>query len=825
MEYFSGPDPSSIDEQIRRNISISDAFVAVIDDDFGTEIGYNNNYLMFEYKAALERGIPRLVFVSQQFYDKTPSELDLRLAKLHEFIIEIDSNPDREAIFKFKDENQVVSKVIPALNNCRLRDGATFVSASYSKERHPDEKKYLVLLTDAISVLMGAMERFVQIKLNSADPQEAWRIIMAFATDVEQLLKRVTDDFQAHPLIIELAEETILRLAKSIDGMTSTEGYRPSDISDLRRVVEKLYAFNLLASLNATSVISEQKQYAAFKNYWTHKEIGDTFHRLNETQIRAFPNSVRRIFFCDSIADAVEDRESWLYKTALPQASMGAQIKVCEIGSIPESERALIDDYGLYRHQSNGKDAGTYLLLAPKELNDERDLLKTRLIADLTTCNTMQKCFDRLWNEILTFPPISLVDETPLTSCREYGYKRPYDVFGNNIILRGGIFLRNNHKLQFPGNIILRKNDKNYAILFKEFLDREYKLSQNGYREIIYISDSNHTDGTFVRNLQKIGIRISAFIHDQRIAHKGMIINNVLYSGQWRSLHNFIKHINSHGNKLLIALEVDETLWAPRGLLKECRCDFGRMDPLAEARAKAIADLVIDRYFGGAEFVQNYQAKNGSLINVSALRNVIQYVYRKAGDEEWAKLVRDNEDIRAFLTIVMTFELSPLAIGCFEKLFSPEMVEDDREWELHNAFQRVAGKYSDPRELAIVAGGVLLKYKAKYQEIGLSVTELSNDISEFNLDNSSAFPPFRNAELKATIEALTSSRLDDNEKIRNSITINKSLIDFIEIMKSKNSCDVIAISDRPDESTYDIENKISILKEEMLVYGQTLHDI
>jgi hypothetical protein len=258
MEYLPGPAPLGYEKEVADIINLSDAFISIIDSDFGTAVGFNVNYIMKEYEIARRAGIPRFIFVSQALVEIPRQELNHSTAVLRQFVDKIESVPDREGIYYYQSDEDILTHISPALDRACIRDFATYIHAPASHDALSDNR-YLKLLKDSIFMLMGAMERFVQLKLNSADSDDIGRLVMSFTKDVEQLLEQITKDFHRYPLVIELAEETILRLARSIEGMTSDEGYRPASVADLKNVAERLYKIDRLKSLDTTSIVSNRK--------------------------------------------------------------------------------------------------------------------------------------------------------------------------------------------------------------------------------------------------------------------------------------------------------------------------------------------------------------------------------------------------------------------------------------------------------------------------------------------------------------------------------------------------------------------------------------
>lgn len=824
MEYFSGPTPVGHPADVIAHVRASDAFVAVLDDDFGTEIEPNKSYLMLEYDTARMADIPRFLFVDQEFRRVPAAALSAGQAAQRRFIDAITLN-DPAGIHDYRSTEGILNSLIPALKRAEIRRKARFVQVAAGSAEHASiDAKYRGLLREALSVLMASMESFVVIRLNTDMKGDVGRTIMNFRQDMERLLERMATNSKGHPLIMELAEETIRKFTVAFEGLTSMDGYRPQNIDDLRRVAERLYAQGRLAQLDATAIISSKEGLAAFKNYWTHREIGEAFARLNETFIKAAPRRVRRAFLCDSLIDALEDRNSWFYLTALKQASLGADIKVGEIDDI--AERDLIQDYGIYTHEIEGKHAGTYALLAPQDLNDVRDLLQTRIVADEPQVSAMQQRFEKLWSGAMLHEPIKIVDPTPVRdNCAAFGTIRVGEFLQNNAIFRNMVLLRNGSKMNLTPDLQMRKHQPEYADQFKKYIEREYGFTRNGYRGIVYIGDSNHTDGAFIRNLQREGVSMLGFVHDEWIGTKDVIVNDVLYASRWSSLQTFLGLVRrrfSELSRLMVVFEIDETLWAPRGLLQECLSLRGQPDPLEEARAKAVGRIVIEEYFGGDVFMRTHIEKNQSTIRVDSINTVLPYIYRVVGGREYSKLIKDNEDNRAMVTIILAFGLVSEATGDFQSLFSTTTVDDFKEADIQRWSKRIVAGFSSMRDLVMKAYYGLEKNKLHYMKVGMNPHNLANDLLEYNMDQPVAFPRFRNYELRETVAAVRAAASGGDQVVLGKIVVNKSLVDFLNYMRERTGSDILGLSDRPDEATYDVGTGISLLGEEMMVYGQPL---
>jgi len=787
MELFSAqPQPS---EEVSANYLISsDVVIFIISEHQGTIAKNGMHYVEFEYDMAVKNNIPFIVIAHENLKP-------LHREGQHPLLLK---TKDENQIKFFSDEGDLTFEVSEAIKDFEKKYCSLYgyVSVALYTELLKELKEALRNIEkikkvndvhlNAQSILSANFaHRVVISKGVSANVKEG---AVAYGNQLRSLLDLLNRDFGNRPLLLEIASDGIERLYSTLQDITSPRGYTPRDNIDFASLVEKLFS-DRLNKLQATSIVSEEEKYENFSAYWDDPEFKGIFQKKNMEALSRESCSIERIYICDSLISAV--RTEWFKTAALPQAGAGAHIKLCPID---HGDGKSYKDYGIYFHSENDQDLGTYVLEAPDEENRESRYLKIRLLSEHT--EYYKNDFEILWNN-KKFEAIEIFHNTNAPpDIREFGVGTINDVIENNAILRDLILLSNKRKISSSDLGFVRKNDRIYAEIIKNFIDESYGVASS----FLYFGDTLDNDGAVIRHLQEMNMPIFGFICEPRLNIGNVFINGVMHADAWHMAVKFLRIISERGisfnENMLAIFDIDQTLWAPKGLADT---------PISESRMDAINDI-LGSCFDDTEAGDRSRERS---------RQIMASTYSLLGQLKYNLLTSDNEDFKAAVSIF-------LGLGLYHREKKTDMhvfeqYRPDSDWELEN----ILNYYTKLGGIGtFIMDAFSETYHGKkfcethgiiYDRVFEIVDVLMNNLRD---GKPAPFEHFRSRELESTI--LRTKESD----ISQAITINKVMRDIGMALKQA-GVKILALSDRPDEATY--SDTVSLLQTPMKIFGHDLY--
>ncbi|MBF0182160.1 MAG: hypothetical protein HQM03_19255 [Magnetococcales bacterium] len=602
-----------------------------------------------------------------------------------------------------------------------------------------------------------------------------------------------------HPLLIEIAGDESAELVARLNGMDKSTGYHITEQSEIIKLIEKLFR-NTLKELIATSIQSSHPELLQYRKYWDNSKVAQTFKVLNKKFVDR-GGELTRIYFVDSFRLCVN--ELW-FKDMVSMISEGEYPSIY----IDEIDRTLIDhykDYGVYTHEHVPGETADYVLDAPRGNNDNKDLFVT-LIATSEQCLDRKRDFAR-----------SIANKLPLRrlaryhannkSCRNYyGEGNINALFERHVLLRNLQPLDNPDKPLYSGvRRFIRKYDREYSWNIISYID----LNHTGCDRIIYVGDTYDNDGGIIRNLQR-KYSVKGFICNPKLGLDNILFNDVLFAVDWQELTTFHNQIaNQITSSTLAIFDIDQTLWAARGI-NEIPIDQSRRDAITK---------ILECYAGSSpRFATIYKASD--------------LIYSEIKDVHYNLLTLDNEDFKAAITVFLAinaFTLSPVpnkrfdsfalapvnceaSIMLFMKQYVPTIptIENGKDGMLkflHDAKDAMDREAFDKfvNESNIDAKGLI---------------RLADDIMRsITRDHAVCFREFRNKELEATLKLAVPPKEIDESTPKKALMLNKAAWDYAMMLKRRR-VPLLALSDRPDESTY--QGSASLLDTPMMIYGDDI---
>ena len=769
----------SPDDLIKRYIRISDIVIVLAGDKYGSISNDEISYVELEYDSAIENNIPVVGLIYKDI-KKLGMPHDLQVKFINEKL------QYKRTCKPFHDKSTLTREVYRLMDNIddNVNKNSGLIPYSHHLSRINDLENQILRVkkeADQVRLNWNKTECFITFK---GVIMEKKKQIVSKSEKLLERVKWINQDWETHPVLLEFIESKMDKIENDLKYLIRSEGYSPVNIDELIIWIEKLFSPSL-KSLRATSIESKKAPFQQFNAYWVHPEISPLFKEMN-SQFLDKGGRINRIFFCDSLIKSV--KEEWFSEVVVPQVNEGIQVKISEID---ESKIDEYQDFGIYQHKIGDSDAGNYVLFAPRQQN-KNESFGTKIISEPKKVNDYISTYDSYWakNEV-----VKVVNG--LSSLNNKYYDEIYekgklnDIFCNRVILRNMVRLDSKEKL-LDNSGFVRKYEDEYAKAISSHLRKDEFSNSSCY---LYFGDTSDNDGGVIRNLQNRGFDISGFICDPTLNLKNIWFNSVYFSSDWTDVLGFLHIIKEKiKNNPLVIFDIDQTLWAPKGLHEK---------PLIDARMEAITELIdiyIDEDHGDFnEFVKN-KAKQ---------------IYKTISAPSYHELTKDNEDYKAAITIF-------LALGFYKR-----GIREDRLIKAEDMYlPDILKEYFDDgivEFLKDVHSECLFPPKTEpyAKKNGIQIVNLVYDIKDlsYNIIRNvpAPFTKFRASEFRETFSRASNSGLDIDKKI----TLNKTMWDVASFFKL-NGANLIALSDRPDEATYDKKN--SLLDTPMTIRGMSIEN-
>lgn len=785
----------------------SDILIMIIGNSYGSLYKQDNkSYVSIEYDLATKNNIPILplihlkpltiddvgneqVILQKKFIDKVESErLSLKFRNNEEFVDA--SHRTVENILKYMSEKSGYTKSSICSKNKRKLELEVL-----------QNKKVISKLEGKIN----SLENIIRINSELVDATLATRYIYDTANlpqkdvkfmienihkeddDLRKLINEIAANCSDKPLLIDLAVVKLNEFRKELHELIDkSAGYSHHSDKELAFIISALFSPSLL-KLKATAV-----QYKEYKSYWSNDKFGLMFLEQNKAFLKN-GGEVYRIFICDSLSQSVS--EQWLSAKIVEQLKLGAKIKVIE-----RSQREMdnMDDYGIYTHFINKGDETSYIFLATSD-NNNKNIFSPKLLSyDVIS---YEKNFDSLWKEggsvlSLLSPKHNSVDfdgESESLTVQE--------LFGKQIILRSMVHLGLKTKIIDAGSGFVRKYNLGYAKGIYRYILNNYSIEN-----ICYVGDTFRNDGALVRNLQKefrsSNVNVYGFICEPQLNISNLWYSDMLYTDKWSDILVFLDKISTKVTKsTLFIFDIDQTIWAAKGVNDE---------PLTTARVGAINSL-IDKYVS-------------SPISRSHMKAVAGDVYNEICKIEYHQLTLDNEDYKAAITLCVSLGAFTGKAGHQKNFIDPDGYSPEQiVWDIKDSLKPYFVDKGINEFLLDVFGRIIRKeFAEEFSRLGGNRDLLDDDIRLlFNniTDNHPApFTIFREYELSEALKITCSEKTCD---INSSLTLNRVTCELAGYLKSK-GIKLLALSDRPDEATYNDAANLSLLNTKMALHGESI---
>jgi hypothetical protein len=352
---------------------------------------------------------------------------------------------------------------------------------------------------------------------------------------------------------------------------------------------------------------------------------------------------------------------------------------------------------------------------------------------------------------------------------------------------------------------------RKYQPPYAEAISNHLKSKAPDIQQLVYVGDAHKNDGTAIRNLQKLGWRVSGFICEPELGLKRLWFNDVLYTDHWTDLVSFEAKIRSVvGADTLALFAIDQTLWAPKGI---------HHTPLTHSRTRAMARLI-----------DEYAAASGGDVAMRA-KERIELIYDELSNVKYLPLTLDNEDFKAVICVSLALNLifdqprlesSDREAGAafFEelgRLEARQFCDVVRDAYLRSYLHPGTGEANITRFIMDTLSTAQTHQYSLYGETnGILVGRLVEHLRDVFRETVGMAPiqyaPFRAKELE---EALI--RVGGVGDLGEQLVLNKPAWDFAIWLRAK-GCMLMALSDRPDESTVSASGE-SLLDAPMTIYG------
>lgn len=794
-------------------IQNSDLVIAIIDECFGSRVADGRSFVQWEVETAWNHDVPVLPFIRREFSINSLGGMPADLSDQFAFINALRANKLLQVFDGDGDFSIKLDRMLAAIDK-KVRSPAGYVLESVARDRVAGleqtigaQKVQIRELEETVSalerrraidigqqdVVVTTMDALAQITVHRAalarknyDIQE---VIMAHDRELHKILEALSHRWGNYPILLEIASMSVQRLSDTLRSLTSPSGYQANSYDELLDVIELLFGATL-KKLQATSIISDRPGLSVYKEYWADPKIGQRFEEKNRRFLAA-GGCIERIYICDSFDDAV--LSPWFDANVLRQVEDGATITLVEI-----DPAASYEDFGVYSHAGDTEGETRYILVAPREYNATSDVLNTNL--KCVGAGEFDEKFAQLWGRAPE--PIRFFDlGTPPAVIEDAGRGSLSDLFGKSIVLRN---LKRLDGISLAGGTpgFVRKYEPVYA----EAVGRHIEQCFKGTKSVLYFGDTFENDGRLMRNLQRSGWNLYGFICNPQVPNpKPFVFADIFYTRQWDAATEFLSWVADRvdlGSTLAI-FDIDQTLWAPRGLNEAA---------ISASRKNAIA-AIMNSYFPENERFRKKAVRAANL------------VYQVVCREEYYDLTLDNEDYKAAITLLM-------ALGFYDDGFKGGEglplfdLDGDKDQDfcavsvLNLYLPRKRGAVERPIDRFINCA-IRNLWSARRKGAGARYG-LDLDVVEADLEGLAAnmeagvpapFQRFRKQELKEAMMMV------DAASPHAGLTINKGMWDMARVLKC-GGASLLALSDRPDEATYNDQH--SLLHAELLIHGHDL---
>jgi hypothetical protein len=806
MEYFPA-ESRNVADALHRYLDDADAVVLIAGAHYGSLLG-DTSYVEWEFNEATGRGIPVICLIMAAGERAQSAVISAEDRERQERFIRRLMQHSKIAEFTRSNFDAVLAGALRLLPR-QLDKGAGMVRVSAYNELQmsmASRVQELQRYKEFLRFLTGAALVQSHI-LRTAEPDKETMVADTQRVMLDRLLNLIYADLANRPVTTDMIESLIRRLIDRLHSFTTPAGFVPDSFGELEACIHELFG-HTLTTLKATSIHSNHEALYAYKGYWHDSELGPYFKHKNDELLGKEQKRLLRIFACDSVAASVA--EAWFTETVVGQVSQGAVVKVVEIDKRKVAE---YEDFGLYEHDTNGAEAGTYLLLAPRHQNLHHSLLSTAITANPETVDRYSEKFDEMWKQ--SVEPLEIIRtgdmcEAADEDLRNHGTAKISDLFGRRVILRKMERLDTHERLLSASAGVARKYQPGYA----QALSRHLKRSFPDVRKVIYVGDTHKNDGTAIRNLQALGWDASGFICEPKLGIGQLWFNNVLYTNRWTDLVAFADRVTSRiGRSTIGIFDIDQTLWAPKGIHE---------GPLTSSRVRAMLRL-IDGYIGTPDIEVAQRA-----------RQRIPALYQEISEVKYLPLTLDNEDFKAvvcvFLSLNLMFDQLRLESGREEgaaffdeigRLDTDEYVDLIRKKYLPTFLRADREGEANITHLIMETLSTAQTYQYSYygETNGILVPKVVEHLREIFREtvgvSSVQYRMFRSAELE---EAL--GRIGSDNNIDDQLVLSKPAWDFATWLADRGAT-LLALSDRPDESTVSPSGE-SLLDASMTIYGSDI---
>lgn len=811
MEHFpSGPRRST--EVVEGYLLLSDAVLVIAGAFYGSDVDdeKTRSFVEWEFDRAVSLRIPVVSFVlsdraRQDARDRAAPGDPASWKRQEEFIAKL----RRQASNSFEDVATFGSQLSGALHSFRDSLGE---DAGLTSKVSTAKLQRRVLHLERISSFAVVQQAYEGLSIRKDSAMEKG------VGDSRELSQQIIDllhnEVLTEPATTAMVARLMSHLIERLDGFSSTEGFAAESLDELRLVIQGLFG-ETLQTLKATSIHSQMTKLAAYKGYWEDPELGDFFKKQNAEYLNRSDvgkHEILRVFACDSLPHSVA--EPWFTGAVIPQVDARALVKIAEIDASRIDE---YEDFGIYEHAGRGVDTA-YLLLAPPESNRAARELRTTVTANSRRVEAYRAKFERMWSA--SDEPLHLVKSDKLESARRrkaqtYDLATINELFENCVVLRNMVRLDNDAVLIPEAAGFVRKYEQSYAEAVRDHLKKYFRKATSFF----YVGDTYKNDGTLVRNLQQLGCDIKGFICEPSLNIDALWFSDILYTTAWTDLVEFADRVHSDiGSRSVALFDIDQTLWSPKGTELE--------EPLRRTRTAAMLALV-------GEF---YRDPDGAAARRARKR--IDSVYKKVSDLSFQEsLTLDNEDYKAAICVLLSLNLvwEPDALRrkgpeYFREL--DDMTPSDFADHVDQYLRRlVGGERNGLANFTVFLGQTsttadtdhfnsFASDDIKVDELRLGIQTMFQRV--FSTEKVK-YPDFRYREHE---EAL--ARVGELRDLADSMVINKPAWDLATWF-AQNGVPLLAISDRPDESTLGSgDNRLterSLLNARMRVWGRSISDL
>jgi len=768
QDQFSAS-PNRVEDELPNYINNTDILLIIAGNRYGSTSKSGISYVELEYELATKKDIPIIVLIYKdiEFTSRDPKQ-ELFINKL---LSEKMCGKFHDMLSFEKEINKLIFSIYK--NRAKEREQEYINKINWLEKEIKNQKDILTREKEKV-------EKNQCVYLSIKNIKES--IMNTQYDELKKIIDLITHDWENYPILLDFVDSKIKNVASEISFLIKPEGYSPINHEELVLIINKLFS-NSLETLKATSIHSSKKELELFNTYWNDPVVGKFFISKNQDFLKE-GGKIERLFFCDSLIRSV--KEEWFNNIVMAQISNKVKVKIQEIN---EESIEMYEDFGIYEHKNFNDVSEKYILFAPRDLN-AGNVLSTKLISEPKTAADYIKNFQLHWDKS---EHLEIVEDDILKriyNIELHGEGVLNEIFDGNFILRNMIPLNNTKKRLIDKKGFVRKYQLEYAKSVLNYIEEVFSNTKN----ILYFGDTSDNDGGVIRNLQKLGVDISGFICDPSLKLNNVWFNSIYFTSRWTDVLGFVNKFKDNLSKnTLIIYDIDQTLWAPKGLHEK---------PLNNARISAINALI------------SYYINEDHTDFVHKAKERAMFVYNVINSPAFHDITKDNEDYKAAIAIFMG--LGFYKGGIKESVSAPKDIYVEG---ILNPYLKIDnGIYEFMRE---VFSEALWNPKSEHycKGHGIFVERVSNDIRElsFNIQNNvpAPFTKFRSFEFNETFLRAN----DQNLSLDNKLTINKTMWDMAQFFKN-NELNLLGLSDRPDEATYD--NNRSLLNMKMQIRGMSI---